>query len=374
MTIAYDVSHIQRRRAGIGRYSLSLLSEILRLDQANHYVLHGWSHSIDRSTLEGLSSSRVSLSIHRIPGFVKRGYWERIRLLPLILFTGRYDIFHSADPFSPPVGRQKLIVTVYDLLGLTHPQYFERSVVRRCRHMAGWMQKADAIIVPSRFALHQCVSLGIKSESKIHIVPPLLERQFSENPDSSDQSVVAELGLSHPYILFVGTIEPRKNIPGLIKAFELLGGHEDVDLVLAGKLGWLSGDVIRQIRLSPKASSIRWLEYVPESALGPLYRRALCFIYPSFAEGYGLPVAEAMACGTPVITSNSSALAEIGEGAVRLVSPESPEEISNAMRDLLHNAQDRASLREAGLRRALEIREASSARAVIRLYESLMRR
>ena len=371
MTIVYDVSHIQTRRAGIGRYSLSLLSEMLRLDPANHYLLHGWSHSIDRSIIERLSTPKTSLRVHRIPGFVKRAYWEQFPLIPLKLFTGRYDIFHSADPFSPPVGRQKLVVTVYDLLGLTHPQYFERSVTRRCRHMAEWMQKADAIIVPSRYALGQCLSLGIKSESKFHLVPPILDRQFSESPDSSDQSVLTELGLTRPYILFVGTIEPRKNMPGLIKAFELLGEHDETDLVLAGKLGWMSGDVIHQVRASPRAASIHRLEYLPEAALVPLYRQAVCFAYPSFAEGYGLPITEAMACGTPVITSNSSALAEIGEGAARLVDPDSPDEIAEAMRSLLNSARDRASLREAGLRRAAEIRQGSSARTVIHLYESL---
>lgn len=373
MIVAYDVSHIQRRRGGIGRFSLSLLQQLLRVDDRNRYILHGWSYSIDQKTLEGLRSPRCALATTKIPGPVKRAYWERLPIVPLRYFAGEFDLFHSSDPFYPPVGRRKVIVTVYDLLSRSHPQYFEPSIVKRDRRMVRWAERADAVLVPSRFTLEELSRSGIVPAERIHVVPPPIADTFSAEEGPLDGETVHRLGLERPYILFVGTLEPRKNVAGLVKAFERLcaDGMTGVDLVIAGKLGWMSTDVPRAIHASPRAGRIHWLRYVPESDLAPLYRRAVCFVYPSFVEGYGLPVAESMACGVPVITSNSSGMKEAAGAGALLVDPSSTADIASAMAAMIGDGALRERYAGAAVHRAKSIRDASDPRSVIRIYESL---
>ncbi len=373
MIIAYDVSHIQRGRGGIGGYTLALLRRILEADTVNRYILHGWSYSIDRNVLKGLVTSRCSLSAKHIPGILKRAYWDMVPFVPLKFFTGTFDIFHSGDQFFPPVGRRKLVVTLHDLLARSHPQFFEESVLRRDHRTGSRIGRADAVIVQSRFTRDQLLDSGMVSPDRIHVIPPPIPSEFAPEEGAWDTDTRARYDLVGPYILSIGTIEPRKNILALVSAFENLcgDGARDVDLVIAGKMGWMSVEFPDRLRRSPFARRIRWLQYVPESDLAPLYRGAMCLVYPSFAEGYGKPVAEAMACGIPVVTSRSSGMAEAAGDAAILIDPHSIEEITGAMSLLVHDEGARARLRIAGVERAIELRNGFDPGAVIRLYSSL---
>lgn len=376
MIIAYDVSHIQSHRGGMGGYTLALLRRVLQADTANRYILHGWAFSLDMDVLKDLVSPRCTICAHRIPGVLKRAYWERYPLVPLNVFTGPFDIFHSGDPFFPPVGRRKVVITLHDLLARSHPGYFEPSIVKRDSRMGPWIAGADAVVVPSRFTGDQLSASGLVSPDRIHVIPYALPPEFGSEGGSQDQETLSRYRLLRPYILSAGTIEPRKNIAGLVSAFEHLcsEGFTGADLVIAGKLGWMSGDFPERVMKSPFAGRIRWLRYVPGADLRALYRRALCFVYPSFAEGYGLPVAEAMACGVPVVTSNSSGMAEAAGGAAVFVDPRSIPEISGAISAVAGDPAMRSRLRDAGLKRAGILRSAFDPHALIRVYESLVQK
>jgi glycosyltransferase involved in cell wall biosynthesis len=249
-------------------------------------------------------------------------------------------------------------------------------VVARNGAMTQSLRKADRVIVYSAFTRDQVVENSVVNAEKIVIVAPPLPGSFSPVVSQDDDRILISHDLIHPYILFTGTLEPRKNIPGLLRAFGklLASGDVDADLVIAGKLGWLSGEITAAIARSTFPERIRWLGYVADEALPALYRHASCFVYPSFAEGYGLPVAEAMACGTPVITSASSGMAEIGDGAAMMIDPRSDAELTAAMKHLLGSHSDRAQLRSLGLRRASAIRAEDGAGVVKRVYAELASR
>jgi glycosyltransferase involved in cell wall biosynthesis len=372
MRVAFDVSYIQKRRSGIGRYALSLLRDLLRIDSSHEFLLHGWSWSLDIAALHQLSSSRVQFRTARIPGHVKRFYWDRLRHPDVQTLIGPFDLFHSFDPFAPPAAFRPVIVTVHDLISRSHPQYFTSGIIARDMHIARSLGRASAVVVPSRFTWDELASTGWIDPSHIHLAPPPIPSLFTHESNPLDQSLIEALGVRQPYILYVGTIEPRKNVASLIRGFEqVCDSGITANLVIAGKQGWLSEDIPAKIRSSHHASRIRHLDYVSDETLAALYRNAVCFIYPSFVEGYGSPVAEALASGVPVITSDSSGMAEIaGDGAI-LIDPASLRQLHEEMEKLMTSAAYRESVRARGLKRAGELRSNNRADVVVRLYESL---
>ncbi|MEW6511516.1 MAG: glycosyltransferase family 1 protein [Bacteroidota bacterium] len=373
MIIAYDVSYIQHRRGGIGWYSLRLLTDLLGHETRHQFILHGWSNSIDLPAIERLEGGRVQVRAARIPGFIKRAYWERLRFPPLTTFVGRYDLFHSADPSIPPARSRNAIVTVYDLISRSHPEMFEPHIVRRDSRLHAALRRARAVIVPSRFTRDELVESRSADPDRIAVVPPSIPREFTPDPQPADAGILKSYGLTEPYLLFVGTIEPRKNIPGLIRAFEALSSRckERIVLVLVGKLGWLSRDIPAMIAASSVRDRIRHLDYIPPEVLPAMYRGALAVLYPSFIEGFGLPVAEGLASGVPVVTSDRSGMAEIAGDAAILVDPRSSEQLAAAVEQVVSSSSLRADLRMRGLRWAEELRKQDGAAAVLRLYDEL---
>ena len=197
-----------------------------------------------------------------------------------------------------------------------------------------------------------------------------------EGSEGEDQWPNMKYGLERPFVLFVGTLEPRKNIPSLIRAFESLcqqlPDEQELDLVLAGKKGWLFEDILKTIGTSPQRERIVYLDYVPDAELPALYRQSEFLVYPSLYEGYGFPVVEAMACGTPVITSNTSSMKEVADGAAILVDPADTDELAGAMLELVVKPSERETLTRLGLERAKRYSAAITAEAVLQLYEDLV--
>ncbi len=374
MTVVFDVSYIQKGAAGIGRYSIGLLRDLLDIDTQNEYILHGWSLKIDRDTTALFRRKNVRSSISRIPGPVKRLYWNRLRAPSLQRLIGRFDIFHSAEPLLPPVLHAHGITTVHDLAYLKHPELFERRVLARDSFVRRSVRESAAVIVPSLHTKADLIDLLGVDERKIKLIRPPVHRECSPHREADrDEAVQHKYNLHVPFALFVGVIEPRKNVVGIIKAFERLHVQHriDLDLVLVGRDGWLVQETVRAATLSVERSRIRRLHFVPDTDLMSLYRLARFFVYPSLYEGYGSPVAEAMASGLPTITSRNTSLQEIGGTSVLLVDPRSTEELASAMWELAGNDGKRERLAASGILRIREIHAESAARATIALYEEL---
>ncbi len=377
MKIVFDVSYIQKRRAGYGRAALELLKSLLALDDQNRYKLFGWSYSMDFAEIRKLSRENVKMSLARIPGPIKRFYWNRVRILPVTWFVGEFDIFHGMEPLLPEVGKRKSIASVYDLSYKRFPEFFEKHVLRWDNSIARSMRNASAIVVPSQHTKADLLEFFKIPEEKVHVIHlPISEMFHVRTGPDRDEAVVSKFGLQFPFALFVGTLEPRKNIVALVKAFESAHREKSMNLhlVLVGKRGWLSREIFDALDSSAVRDRIHYLEYVADEDIASLYRLAQFLVYPSMYEGYGLPVLEAMASGLPVLTSRSSSLKEIAEGAAMLVDPTNPDQLAHAIGELAHKEILRRELSKRGLERVKMFSAESAGKKVLDLYKLLMSR
>lgn len=375
MIIAYDVSHIRVRRAGIGRLATIQLQGLLSSDRRREYVLHGWAPDLDTEKIRTFLRDGVRLSVARIPGVIKRAYWNVLRVPPLETLIGPFDVFHGAEPLLPPVGKRKSIVTFNDSAYYKFPHFYSKGVARKWDYFyRRSLQLASAIIVLSENTRSDLVEMIDLPPERIHVVRPPTDPLFSAERSARDEEDLRRrLSLPEEFLLFVGTMEPRKNIPRLVKAFELFldEGRNPVHLVIVGRRGWLYEDILGTIASSAVAERIHLLDYVADGDLAVLYRMALMFVFPSLYEGHGYPVVEAMASGTPVITSKTSSLKEIGEGAGLLVDPEDPRDIAGAMDRLYRDPRLREEMAARGRERAAQFSVENAVASVLGLYASL---
>jgi glycosyltransferase involved in cell wall biosynthesis len=236
------------------------------------------------------------------------------------------------------------------------------------------LQRADAIIVLSENTRNDLLEMLELPATRVHVVRPPTDPFFFEPVETGEmQAVRKKFLLPDRYMLFVGTLEPRKNIPGLIKAFEeFCASHTDtVSLVIVGRKGWLFEHVIETIAASPMRERITILDYVTDRDLRVIYRSALMFVFPSFYEGHGFPVVEAMASGVPVIAANNSSLKEIAAGASLLVEATDTRQLAGAMHQIYTDSTVREELSRKGRERAAEFSVEKSVKEVMKIYDTL---
>jgi alpha-1,3-rhamnosyl/mannosyltransferase len=261
-------------------------------------------------------------------------------------------IFHASVLVRCPPRRARLTATIHDLTGFLMPELHPHANLVAEGSFADLASRADRLIAVSESTKNDAVRvLGIKPE-KIVTIHSGIADAFFDPPLHRIEEVRARYGLARPFVLFVGTIEPRKNVDLLLDAFESLPLplREHHELVIAGPIGWNVDHVVDRLRL------VRYLGYIPEPDLAPLTAAAEVFVYPSLYEGFGFPVAQAMAAGVPVITSNVSSLPEIAGNASLLVDPRSQSELHTALARLLTSPDLRISLAAAGRARARDFR------------------
>ncbi len=266
-----------------------------------------------------------------------------LRWLPVQRATGPVDVIHATTSAIPPKSAP-LVVTVHDLAFLREPTHFTKHGLRFFRRgLALTRSDADLVLVPSRATLTDCVAAGI-AENRLRLIP------HGVSVPDVDSAHVADFrsryGISGRYVLWCGTLEPRKNVPALVSAFAALRRDDpNLELVLVGPSGW--GDV----EVEPR-DGVRLLGFLPTGDLHAAYAGATAFCYPSLREGFGLPALEAMAHGVPVVTTAGSAMAEFVEGAGILVDPLDVSALSAALAAALGDRHD--GLAEAALARAAE--------------------
>ncbi len=263
------------------------------------------------------------------------------------------DIFHATNQVRNPPRRMRLTATLHDLTCWIMPEVHQPTNVLADRIFAERvLQKAARILAVSGSSRDDAVRiLGIRPDA-IEVMYPGIPDSFFETPPARLATGTARQGVERPYVLFVGTIEPRKNVETLLDAWAQLpaGYRGEFDLVLAGSAGWQAGNTLRRLRSG--LAGVHYLGYVPEADLPALTAGAAVFAYPSLYEGFGFPVAQAMACGVPVVTSNISSLPEVAGESALLVDPRSPAELAAALGRLLGSPSLRAALGAAGAARA----------------------
>jgi glycosyltransferase involved in cell wall biosynthesis len=289
--------------------------------------------------------------------------WHRLRRPRVEIVTGPVDVVHATSIAMPPRSAP-IVLTIHDLAFLREPSHFTArglSFFRRALSLA--LAEADLVLCSSRATARDCRTAGFEA-GRLRLVP--LGVAVDEATEADVERVRRRHGLDRPYLLWTGTVEPRKNLAGLIEAARRIDA--DLDIVLAGPPGWnedLDALVARAGR------TVRVLGFVPASELAALYAGARLFCWPSLAEGFGFPVLEAMAQGTPVVTSKGTATEELADGAGVLVDPRSPDSIAAGMASVLDDDALAARLAEAGRRRAAEYTWQRSARLVADAYREV---
>jgi glycosyltransferase involved in cell wall biosynthesis len=281
------------------------------------------------------------------------------------------DIFHTCKVLNPP-RHAKLTATVHDLTCWLLPETHSPANVAADKNFAERiLKRADGLIAVSEATRSDAVRILKLSPEKIRVIHHgVADMFFRVTPEDAD-AVRSRHGLHRPYLLFVGTIEPRKNVDLLLNAYQGLPSsiRDEFDLVLAGPPGWAQSET--RARLRQPSPGIRYLGYVAEQDLPGLFAGSAAFVYPSLYEGFGFPVAQAMAAGTPVITSDVSALPEIAGGAALLIDPRSERDLQDAMRNLLTSPSRRAQLIDLGRSNARRFSWLECARQSLRFFEEI---
>jgi glycosyltransferase involved in cell wall biosynthesis len=377
MRITLDLSPAVHRHAGLGRYAHELLAALLALDTANHYDVLYYAPRGDE---------RPDPPLDALPRRVLRSSAKPWRMSVLLaeyagLGLDRWlragDVFHATDHLQPPLKRSRLVFTVHDLIYLFYPQYhlpLNRWYLTLM--LPRFLRRADAIIAVSRHTAHDVTRrMGIPPE-RLTVIHEGVSPAYRPIDDPARLAAVRRrYDLPERYLLYFGTIEPRKNVTGLLDAYAaLLRQPGDwPTLVVAGRTGWLFAPVFERLRALGLEAQVRFTGWVDEADAPALMSGAEAFVYPSLYEGFGLPPLEAMACGVPVISSTASSIPEIVGGAGLLVDPMDTSALMQAMRAVLLDPDLRASLRARGPARAAAFTWEAAARQTLAVYESVVR-
>jgi glycosyltransferase involved in cell wall biosynthesis len=350
----------------------NLVHALADADQVNEYIL---VHAAPNPGREVAAPRAVNFATRRLR-FRERILnvaWHRLGLpIPIDLATGLVDIFHSPDFVLPPVRKAKRLITVHDLAFLVHPEcadeqlrlFLERAVPRAA-------QQADYVLADSEQTRNDVICLLDVKPERVFVVPGGVDHSvFHPAGEEAIARARATFKLDRPYLLAVGVIEPRKNYPRLIEAYNRFRVRTGLphELVIAGGVGWLSEETFRVAAASAFPKDIRFLGFVRDEDLVALYSGASTFAYPSLYEGFGLPVLEAMACATPVVCSNASSLPELTGDAALLVTPTDVDEIADALETACCNQAMRQRLIERGLTRAESYSWRRSAELLLDVY------
>jgi glycosyltransferase involved in cell wall biosynthesis len=375
MQIAIDYTPAGAQAAGIGRYARELIAALARADRANRYTLFS-AREIEpgNPVVAALPLARnVDLRVVPVGERCLARVWHRLRLpLPAELLTGPAQIFHALD-FTLPPTRMRRVVTIHDLAFLTHPQcampalaaYLRRAVPRAAR-------AADMIITVSEHTRDVLLRwLPDLKPTRVVTIPLGVSARFAPCTDlARKRDLAARLGLAPPFVLAVGTLEPRKNYPNLIRAFAqargMPGGPRQ--LVIAGRRGWREASIATTIDELELGDAVRIVETLDDADLAALYTLADVAAQVSYTEGFGLPVLEAMGCGAPVVISDGGALPEVAGDAAVCVPASDPAAIAHALHAVITDSALRHRLVARGRARAARFTWDATAARTLSVY------
>ncbi|OGM24890.1 hypothetical protein A2627_02885 [Candidatus Woesebacteria bacterium RIFCSPHIGHO2_01_FULL_39_28] len=356
MRIGIDVSQIIYE-TGVSWYTRKLVENLLKIDTENEYILFGGSLrrlkdlKLKTEDLEG----NVNKRFFPIPPTLADLVWNRLHILPIEVFTGNLNVFHSSDWSQPPSKAFK-ITTVHDLSPIKFPEYTDPKIVNVHKRRFDWViREVDKIIVPSKAVRDELVSFSIP-ENKIRVIPeaPTIEAPASKE---SIEKVMRNYSIRSKYLLSIG-VGPRKNTQRIIEAFKLMGIQGLYQLVIVGEIKGeyeVNKDII-------------FTGHILQTELKALYSGAETLIYPSLDEGFGLPILDAFVCSCPVVTSNIGSMSEISGYAAVLVDPYEVKSIAKGVKEALEN---RDNLIKKGLQRVKQFSWRKTAQETLKVYQEV---
>jgi glycosyltransferase involved in cell wall biosynthesis len=345
--ILIDYRPALRERTGVGEYVHQLARALAGGSDELTLFTSSWKDRPAAGSVAELGGS--ALIDRRIPVRLLTLAWHRLGWPPVESLCGRsFDVVHSPHPLLLPSRAAAQIVTIHDLDFLAHPERADAEIKRDYPSLVrAHAHRADAVIVPSRYTASQVQQRLEVPPDRVFVCPEGVPPEWIPAPAGAARS-------RDGYLLFVGTLGARKNVAGLLTAYEMLvASHPDVPpLVLAGNSSPEAAPLLESLARRRLSDRVRYLGYVPASARRRLYDGASVLVLPSFDEGFGLPIVEAMALGVPVVASNRGALPEIVQDAGLLVDPDDPAALAAAIDRLLRDASWAAKLAERGSDRA----------------------
>lgn len=365
--IGIDARLTYYTQGGIAQYTQHIIRELAGLDAAHSFFI--------LQSRKDMRDLAVGPGQQRISCWTPAHHWLERVALTLELLPHRLDLLHSPD-FIPPIdGRFRSVITVHDLAFVRYPQFLTEA---SRRYYAGQIdaavQRADAIIAVSEATRDDLIDLLSVPLEKIAVIYEAASEQFRPPAQGEVERLRRKHDLPEPYILFVSTVEPRKNVEGLLRAYDRLQAElpEPPLLVIVGGKGWLYDETLALYEQLGLGERVRWLGNVPYQDLPAFYAGAAVFCLPSFYEGFGLPPLEAMACGAPVVVSDRASLPEVVGEAGLYVDPVDPDSIADALHRVLTDNALAASLRQRGLERAEEFSWCKAAAATLSVYEKVL--
>ena len=370
MKIAIDAR--KWRDYGIGTYVRNLVRHLAHLDRETTYFL--FCDRADEATLRDLAENFVPI----VDGSTAYRIKEHVSI-PLKVRRLGADLLHSPHYVLPLLCRQRSVVTIHDCIHLLFPEYLpNRLAPRYAREMMGSaIRRSDLVLTVSEASRRDILSFYPKTAPEhVEVVPNAIDGAILEDPGEEEMERVRErYQIRGRFVLYAGNIKPHKNLERLITAFGQLKqrpGHDDVKLLIIGDEVNRYGALRRSVEAAGIRQDVRFFGFVPEMTLAALYRLAAAFAFPSLYEGFGLPPLEAMACGTPVLTSRISSLPEVVGDAALLVDPYDVDDIASGLERILGDDALRAGLVSRGHARVKQFSWERSVRAIHASYMKVL--
>lgn len=365
MIIGIDISVLNDpQRSGVAVYVYQLVNALLKVNQKDKFILFGLSPFAAFKNLDNLDFKKypnVEMKIYKMPSRLFRLIfliWQRLNWPFIENFIGEVDVFHSFNWYLPPQKKGKVVATVFDMTPFLFPELHQQKTIQLDTIRLNRI-KINAHLVITISENSKKDYLKFDPLKKVEVIYPGVSAQFKK----------ARRKTAGKYILSVGTLEPRKNIKRLIEGY--LQSNLKEKLLLVGNLGWKNTELLALIKKNK--DRIITTGYVSDEELTRLYSQAVCFVYPSLYEGFGIPVLEAMSSGVPVITSKVSSLPEAGGEAVYYINPYNIDDIRKALIEVTKNENVRNKLIKRGFQQVKKFSWIKSARKLNLLYEQLVK-
>lgn len=385
-TIALDISVLnEKNKTGVGVYTYQLIKNLLEINKKDKFILFGISTLQTFEYLKNIEFKKfpnVEMKVYKMPAkFFRRAFllWQKINWPKIEKFIGPVDILHSFNWNLPPLSTGKMVATVFDMTPFLFPQFHLEKTIQLDKVRLDRIKKyADLVITISQNSKKDFLKFA--PGKRVEVIYPSVSEMFLENFYYKKDELVMKKnslkpnGLRQGYILCVATLEPRKNVEGLIRAIAKLASQGQAlrayKLVIAGAKGWMSDHVYQLPKKLGIEDNVKFIGRVEDEDLPALYKNALCLVYPSIYEGFGIPILEAQACGCPVIASNTSSMPEVGGRGALYVNPSSVDEIAKAIRGF---GEFREMLIEAGFENVKRFSWEKSAEKLKSLYQRILK-
>lgn len=366
---------------GVGHYTYQLIRHLLEMDKENEYVLF-FDWRVREKDVKKFTRPNTTIRFYPFSDYKKYlpGVYNEI-LGAATLSKEKLDVLHSTSPESriPASYRGKTVVTFHDMSAFSVPEYLSAAKRTRSKALTTLMaKKADRVIAVSESLQKELERYLEVSPEKTQVIHSGIDKRFFEPAEASSQKILAKFGIEKKYVLFLGTLEPTKNIGRILEAFAALkkkakesGKKWDWQLVLAGKSGWLAPHYPQLVRDLGLAKDVIFTGYVIGDELVPLFRGAQLFVMPSLYEGFGMTLLEAFATETPAIVSETASLPEIAQDAAYFVNPASSGAIADAMELFMNDDGLRENYRGKGLERARQFSWEETARKTLEVYKKV---